>query len=390
MSGVTALGSWPGTDIRACIGFVREVFAGDPGDGAWSLPYLPELPDRGPGADLIGRSTAFLDGLAVDLQPSGWRIVDRPGLDAGRTAALLRQDLDELAEAYDGYVGPLKLQVAGPWTMAAELHVTRGERAVVDPGAARDIGQSLAQGVAEHLRRVARLVPGARLVLQLDEPCLPAVLAGRLTTSSGFGRHRAVDPEVVERGLRTVIAAAAGALDSRAARSATEGQVRDGQVRDGQVRDGQEPHGQEPDGHERNSQERAAVQVAVHCCAAHVPVALLRSAGADAVSLDTSLLTPAGWESVAVTVEAGVTLWAGVDLAARSAGGARGAAKGAATAVTEPLRRHWHDLGLTAGLLDGVVLTPTCGLAGLSPAAARGVHLLGVDAARALTEGALG
>lgn len=349
VSGVTALGSWPGTDIRACIRFVRDVFAGDGGapvDGAWSLPYLPELPDRGPGADLIGRSNTFLTGLAVDLQPSGWRIVDRPGRDASRTAALLRQDLDELAEAYDGYVGPLKLQVAGPWTLAANLHVTRGERVVVDPGAARDVGQSLAQGITEHLQEVARLVPGARLVLQLDEPSLPAVLAGQLTTSSGFGRHRAVDPEVVERGLRTVIDAA------RAVGSGVDG--------------------------------ADELEVAVHCCAQDVPLALLRSAGAAAVSLDTALLTPSGWESVAVTVEAGVALWAGVDLQAHAG------SRGAAGATTESLRRHWRELGLADATLDGITLSPPCGLAGLSPAQARAVHLLGLDAARALTEGALG
>ena len=369
VSGVTALGSWPGTDIRACIGLVREVFAGDPGDGAWSLPYLPELPDRGPGAELIGRSAAFLEGLAVDLQPSGWRIVDRPGRDARRTAALLRQDLDELAEAYDGYVGPLKLQVAGPWTLAANLRVTRGERAIADPGAACDIAQSLAQGIVEHLGVVSRLVPGARLVLQLDEPSLPAVLAGRLTTSSGFGRHRAVDPDVVERGLRTVI---------DAARSVPTGAPElDAPPEPDAAPDATPDLTGEPG-------SRAGVGVAVHCCAPDVPLALLRSAGAAAISLDTALLTPAAWESVAVTVEAGVALWAGIDLQTHSASGARGAAE----AAIEPLRRHWRELGLPAETLDGVVVTPPCGLAGLSPAAARAVHRLGIDAARALTEGA--
>ena len=124
--------------------------------------------------------------------------------------------------------------------------------------------------------------------------------------------------------------------------------------------------------------------VAVHCCAPDVPLALLRSAGAAAISLDTALLTPAAWESVAVTVEAGVALWAGIDLQTHSASGARGAAE----AAIEPLRRHWRELGLPAETLDGVVVTPPCGLAGLSPAAARAVHRLGIDAARALTEGA--
>ena len=40
-----------------------------------------------------------------------------------------------LAEAYDGYPGALQVQVGGPWTLAASVELTRGERALVDPGA---------------------------------------------------------------------------------------------------------------------------------------------------------------------------------------------------------------------------------------------------------------
>src|SRR5580765_6831682 len=88
----TGIGSWPGTSVRDALGQVRELLDGQ-------LPYLPELPERGPGADMIGRTAGMLVELPVDLQPVGWRLVDRPGRDAQRTAALLREDLDELAEA---------------------------------------------------------------------------------------------------------------------------------------------------------------------------------------------------------------------------------------------------------------------------------------------------
>ena len=160
------------------------------------LPYLPEAPARGPGADLIGRTAGLLVDLTVDLQPSGWRFVDRPGRDARRTSSLWRQDLDDLAEIFDGYQGDLKVAVAGPWTLGAGIYLYRGERALADPGAVRDLAQSLAEGIRVHLAEVQRLVPGATLVLQVDEPSLPAVLAGRLPTSSGFGRLRPVDPQV--------------------------------------------------------------------------------------------------------------------------------------------------------------------------------------------------
>lgn len=329
MSAASGIGSWPGEDMRTALRLVRDLLTRDPGD----VPYLPELPARGPGADMIGRAAGLLVDLPVDLQPSGWRLVDRPGRDAGRTASMLTRDLDELAETYDGYAGPLKVQVSGPWTLAAELRVARGERVVVDPGACREVAESLAEGIRVHLGAVQRLVPGAELVLQLDEPSVPAVLAGRLPTSSGYGTHRAVDVEVVRRGLTTVLDAAAD----------------------------------------------RATSVVVHCCAPHVPLALFREAGAGAVALDTTLLTAAGWESVAATVESGVRLWAGVDVAPLPPGAS-------ITRIVEPLVRRWHEVGLSPALLEDVVLTPPCGLAGLTPADARAAQTLTRDAARALTE----
>jgi len=206
---------------------------------------------------MIGRGAGLLADLKVDLQPMGWRFVDRAGRDSHRTSALLREDLDELAEAFDGYEGDLKVQIAGPWTLASSIWLHRGERAVVDVGATRDLIGSLAEGLRVHLGELARLVPEATLVVQIDEPGLPSVLSGELPTASGFGRIRAIDPTTAAEGLRDVVAAAG---------------------------------------------DRHTV---VHCCAPDVPLVVLRNTGVKAVSLDTSLLSPKGWESVAATVESG-------------------------------------------------------------------------------------
>jgi hypothetical protein len=104
----SGVGSWPGSDVvetlRTTLGELPEPH----------VPYLPELPARGPGADMIGRAAALLVDMPVDLQPVGWRLVDRPGRDLARAQAWLRQDLDVLAELADGYAGPLKLQAAAP------------------------------------------------------------------------------------------------------------------------------------------------------------------------------------------------------------------------------------------------------------------------------------
>src|SRR4029079_9581812 len=122
-------GRWPGADVVAPVG---TSFGELPEP---HIPYLPELPARGPGADMIGRAAALLVDMPVELQPVGRPQVDRPGRDLGRAQAWLRQDLDVLAEVADAYAGPLKLQSAGPWTLAAGLYLPRLERAVVDAGA---------------------------------------------------------------------------------------------------------------------------------------------------------------------------------------------------------------------------------------------------------------
>lgn len=322
MTLATGIGSWPGTSVRAALGQVREVLADH-------LPYLPELPARGPGSDLIGRTAGLLADLHVDLQPVGWRFVDRPGRDAARTGALLREDLDELAEAFDGYVGPLKVQVVGPWSLAASVWLTRGERAVSDPGACRDLTESLAEGVRLHVAAVRSLVPGAEVVLQVDEPSLPTVLAGRLPTASGFGRVPSVDPQVARAALATVI----GAHDG---------------------------------------------ETVLHCCAADPPLPLLRAAGPSALSVDVSLLSPRAWEGLAVAVEDGIRLWAG---AVPTDGSALQATDLAATVV-----QAWRRVGMPSALLADLTVTPACGLAGARPDVARAIQRAAVEVAAELDE----
>jgi methionine synthase II (cobalamin-independent) len=301
------------------------------------VPYLPELPGRGPGADVIGRSATFLVDLPVDLQPSGWRLVDHPGRDLGRARAWLRQDLDVLAEVADGYSGPLKVQVAGPWTLAASLHLPRLERAVVDPGAVRDVTASLAEGVRQHVAEVRRIVPGATVVVQLDEPSLPAVLAGRLPTASGFGRLRAVEEPTAVDALAAVLSAATDA---------------------------------------------GAATTLVHCCADDAPLGALVRSGAGGLALDLARLDVADWEVLGEATEKGVTLWAGV----LGLGADLDAAATGPGALADAVWTRWRRIGLAPELAAGVVLTPSCGLAGAAPARARTTLRRLRDAAAALAE----
>ena len=170
------------------------------------LPYLPELPGRGAPAGMTGRAIAMVADLGFDLQPAGWRLTDRPGIDHRRARSLLAQDLDALEEQAQGVRGTFKIQVAGPWTLAATVEKPRGDKVLSDHGARRELSQALAEGVAVHLADVRRRVAADRVVVQVDEPALPAVLAGQIPTASGFGRHRVVHPPEVSAALEWVLA----------------------------------------------------------------------------------------------------------------------------------------------------------------------------------------
>ena len=304
----TGIGSLPGTDIDEAL----RIVLGELPD----LPHLPELPARGPGAALVGRGSALLVDLPVEVAPSGWRLAGRPGRDLRRARDLLERDLDALEGAAAGHTGALKLQVAGPWTLAANVELPSGHAVVSDAGAARDLAGSLAEGVAAHLAEVRRRLPGARLVLQVDEPSLPAVLAGAVPTPSGYGTVRAVEPVVAATALQQVL------------RTAGPGAR------------------------------------AVHCCAPGAPIALLADAGADAVALDAALLQPAHYDALGTAVDAGVSLWLGVVPATDAPAGL--------DLARSVIRRLWGALGFApAHARTALVPTPACGLAGASPADAR-------------------
>lgn len=320
----TGVGSMPGGDAREAAKTVTGSFE--------DFPFLAELPARGPGADMIGRTAGLLVDLYARVEPSGWRIGDRPGRDTKRARSWLGEDLDALEEFTQGYEGPLKVQAVGPWTLAAALELRNGEVALSDPGACRDLAGSLAEGLRAHLADVRRRVPGAQLVLQLDEPSLIAVLRGQIKTASQYRTHRAVDRQVVESALRDV-------LDVH---------------RDGPV--------------------------LVHSCAPDVPFALLRRAGADAISFDFSLLTERDDDAIGEAVEGGTKLLAGV------VPGVDGPLSDPAGSVMG-VRTLWRRLGLDPGsLADAVVVTPSCGLAGASPAYARAALAHCARAARSLAD----
>jgi len=293
----------PGTDPREAMAIV----IGELPD----LPHLPELPARGPGADMIGRTAGLLVDMPAQTTPRGWRLAARPGRDLGRAASFLSADLDAMEEAGAGYEGPFKIQACGPWTLAASLELSRSvEPALADTGAVADLVASLAEGLAGHVAAVRARLPAATVILQLDEPALPGVLAGSVPTASGLYRLSAVGGSDASDSLRAVL-------------------------------------------------DAAGVPTVVHCCAPEIPFGCIKKAGATAASFDLGLFRQTDEEAFGEAVESGTGMFIG----AAWPGG-----REAATAVIDL----WLRIGLPPGTLtEQVVVTPACGLAGSTPSRAR-------------------
>lgn len=316
----TGVGSMPGTAPLES----ARIVAGELAD----LVHVVELPARGPGSDMVGRTgglVAQVDaGWGLETTPGGWRVAGARGRQMRQASALLSEDLDALEESVAGYAGVVKCQVVGPWTMAASVELPSGERVLRDPGAVADLAQAVAAAVVEHVADLRRRIPSASaLLVQLDEPGLPAVLDGRIGTASGLSRYSAVDPQVAGRVLGWVLQAAADA-------GAIPG---------------------------------------VHCCAGDAPVGLAVQAGARFVSIDITGSTSGGDRPMDAAL--GQLLEAGDGLIAGTVP-SLGTGTLSDTAASAPLRALLHRLGLEDDRhLQGIAVSPSCGLAGASPAWAR-------------------
>ncbi|MDJ0392002.1 methionine synthase [Rhodococcus sp. G-MC3] len=309
----TGIGSWPGTDIREAASIVLGELP--------ALPHLVELPARGLGADIIGRTGALMVDLELDVRTSGYRVAQGKSKSAQRALDLLHEDLDVLEELWEtgGFAAThrvLKLQAAGPFTMAAQVELRGGHRVLTDRGAVRDFAESLAEGMRRHCAEVsARL--GVDVVVQLDEPSLPAVLAGSLSGVTRLDTVRAVpEPEAVD-------------------------------LLDSVVR-------------------QIGVPTVIHCCSSDAPLDLIRRTAAEAASIDMSLVTSKDLDSVGEFLQAGKTLLLG--LVPSAAPEREPTWREVATPAVTLVDR----LGFPRAVLASQIsVTPACGLSGATPTWAR-------------------
>jgi methionine synthase II (cobalamin-independent) len=324
----TGIGSWPGTSPR----HAAEVVVGE----LHTLPHLVELPARGVGADMIGRAGALLVDIGIDTVPRGYRIANGRSSVVRRAASLLEEDLDALEEAWEkaglrGGTRTVKVQAAGPITLAAQLELPGGHRAITDAGAVRDLAGSLAEGVATHRAQVARRLDSP-VVVQFDEPLLPAALEGRLTGVTSLTPVHPVD-ESVAIGLFDDCVATVGA------------------------------------------------EVVLHSCASGLPWNMLQRTAVHAVSVDASTLLAADLDGIGEFVESDRTVMLGV-IASTAPGTRPSAEEVAKTAVAVTDR-----LGFARSVLrDRIGITPACGLAGATPEWARTAVELAQKAADAFAD----
>jgi 5-methyltetrahydropteroyltriglutamate--homocysteine methyltransferase len=322
-------GSWPGSAARQA----AEVVVGELGA---ALAHLVELPARGVGADIVGRAGALLIDVAIDTVPRGYRVAARPGAVTRRAASLLDEDIDALEEAWEtaglrGSGRPIKVQAPGPITLAAELELANGHRAITDLGAFHDIAASLAEGVAAHRASVSRRLD-TPVVVQFDEPSLPAAVAGRLTGVTALSPVAPID-ETLATTMLDICAAAAGA------------------------------------------------EVSVHCCGTTLPWKALQRSNIGAVSVDVGTLEAADLDAIAEFVESGRAIVLGV--VSSSTPPRLPAVEEVAAAVVAVTDR----LGFTrSALRDRIGITPACGLAAATPQWARTAIGLARRAAEAFAD----
>ncbi len=309
----TGIGSWPGSSPREA----AEIVIGE----LHTLPHLVELPARGVGADMIGRAGALLVDIGIDTVPRGYRIASGRSAVVRRAASLLDADIDALEEAWEkaglrGGTRTVKVQAPGPITLAAQLELPGGHRAITDSGAVRDLAGSLAEGVAAHRAQLERRLE-TPVVVQFDEPLLPAALEGRLTGVTSFSPVHPVDESV-----------AIGLLDDCVA--------------------------------------IVGAKVAVHSCASALPWNILQRSAVDAISVDVSTLVAADLDGIGEFVEFGRTVMLGV--IPTTAPTARPSAEEIAKAAVGVTDR----LGFARSVLrERIGISPACGLAGATPQWAR-------------------
>lgn len=332
----SVLAALPGTDFVEAVTVLRGEL------GAPHRAVLPVLAARGDVADVVPRTGSVLTELYCDLQPHGWRLTRQSGKESRAATALLASDVNALADVVggedDGDRGPVTVELLGPITLAARLHLHNGEKVLQDHGARRDVADALADGVQSLLRSIQHSVDGREVVLRLAEPDLERAVNGLIPTASGYRTLRAVPRPEMDLRLRTVAEAARGA-----GAAAVELVL---------------PNGADP--------RRWA------------------EAGADMLMLTRPGPAPQDWEPIAAMVEHGLRIGLLVPELTWAQDSAASTGR-----LVEGIVSPWTQLGLAASLLRELIVAPVRGLEETTPGQVRAALKRTTDLAHGLQQTAL-
>ncbi|GAA2244578.1 methionine synthase [Rarobacter faecitabidus] len=255
---VTGLGLVPGADpLEAQLAVLDELTHAAAGQGI-GLPFEVQLArSADDSVAAVARACAMLDQVFAERGPHGWKLADRPGLDLMSERRWLDSQDEAVQIALSGYDGGLSVSGLGPITLAARVYLARGDLAVSDPGAIKEIAHAYAEGLATHVARLREHVPGAGPIeVQLDEPLLGAAMAGVLPNFSGMARIRRLSRDVTDQILHIVT-------------------------------------------------DRLSEPVTVHLGESMVGLDAVRTAGVAGVGLNVGQWDPARWAAIAECIEAG-------------------------------------------------------------------------------------
>lgn len=192
------LSALPGTDLA----IAADVISGETN----ACRTIPRLPARGLGFDPVGYCCALLPELPITTGPRSWQLSARPQLVSRRLWDHSSRDFDVLEQQWGTAGGyGVQLAVLGPWSLAAEIELANGHRAVTDDGAVRDIAEIYSHRMALTLNHLStRFNAQPRIVI--TEPQVAALIAGNMPGTSDFDSIVAINEQKIGQLLHQVVA----------------------------------------------------------------------------------------------------------------------------------------------------------------------------------------
>ncbi|GAB3939994.1 hypothetical protein [Corynebacterium tapiri] len=164
------------------------------------LPHLPVLPDRGKDHSLVALTAGLSPELFLAPGPRTWVMEHRESSLSRSLRVNVERDLD-VAEALWTTVDAVKFQIAGPFSLAAQLETPTGQPVLQDPGALEHLTDCLVEAATQFSATLAHRLGAQRVVVQVDEPRLDEVAAGALPGPTTFDPIRPVHSEAVRERL---------------------------------------------------------------------------------------------------------------------------------------------------------------------------------------------